>query len=36
MKRKVYIDGQMIPEDEAVISVFDSAVLVGDSVMELA
>jgi len=36
MKRKVYIDGEMVPEDEAVISVFDSAVMVGDSVMELA
>ena len=36
MKRKVYIDGEMIPEDEAAISVVDSAVLVGDSVMELA
>ena len=36
MKRKVYIDGEMIPEDEAMISVFDSSVLVGDSVMELA
>ena len=35
-ERKVYIDGEMVPESEAKISVFDSAVLVGDSVMEVA
>ena len=35
-KRMVYINGDMIPEDEARISIFDSAVLVGDSVMEVA
>ena len=31
-----YINGSMVPEDEARISIFDSAVLIGDSVMEVA
>ena len=34
--RQAYINGDMVPEDQAKISIFDSAVLVGDSVMEVA
>ena len=32
--RKVYISGEIVPEIEAKISIFDSAVLLGDTVTE--
>ena len=32
--RQVYISGRMVPEDQATISIFDSAVLLGDTVTE--
>ncbi len=32
--RKVYISGEIIPEEDAKISIFDSAVLLGDTVTE--
>ncbi len=32
--RQVYLSGQMVPESEAKISIFDSAVLLGDTVTE--
>ncbi len=32
--RQVYLSGQLVPEEEAKISVFDSAVLLGDTVTE--
>ena len=35
-QRQVYINGEMVPEEEARISIFDSAVLIGDSVIETA
>ncbi|MFN0168480.1 MAG: aminotransferase class IV [Bryobacteraceae bacterium] len=34
-QRLVYIDGELVPEGEAKISVFDSAVLIGDSIQEV-
>lgn len=34
MVRKVYISGRMLPEHEARISIFDSAVMLGDTVTE--
>ncbi|MCC6509141.1 MAG: aminotransferase class IV [Pirellulaceae bacterium] len=33
-ERRVYISGQMVPESEARISIFDSAVMLGDTVTE--
>jgi len=33
-ERKVYISGEMVPESEAKISIFDSAVMLGDTVTE--
>ena len=35
-QRQVYVNGEMVPEEEARISIFDSAVLIGDSVIETA
>lgn len=35
-RRQVYVNGEMVPEEEARISIFDSAVLIGDSVIETA
>ena len=35
-QRLVYVNGEMVPEEEARISIFDSAVLIGDSVIETA
>ena len=35
-QRQVYINGERFPEEEAKISIFDSAVLIGDSVIETA
>ena len=32
--RKVYISGEIVPEVDAKISIFDSAVLLGDTVTE--
>ena len=32
--RKVYISGEIVPEADAKISIFDSAVLLGDTVTE--
>ena len=32
--RQVYISGEMVPEDEAKISIFDTAVTLGDTVTE--
>jgi len=32
--RQVYLSGRMVPEDEASISIFDSAVMLGDTVTE--
>ena len=34
MARKVYISGRMLPETEARISIFDSAVMLADTVTE--
>ncbi len=34
MSRQVYLSGRMIPEEEAKISIFDSAVMLGDTVTE--
>ena len=34
MVRKVYISGRMLPETEARISIFDSAVMLADTVTE--
>ncbi|MEM7444554.1 MAG: aminotransferase class IV [Pseudomonadota bacterium] len=34
MERQVYISGAMVPESEAKISIFDSAVMLGDTVTE--
>ena len=33
--RKVYISGEIVPEADAKISIFDSAVLLGDTVINL-
>lgn len=35
-QRLVYVNGEMVPEEDARISIFDSAVLIGDSVIETA
>ena len=32
--RKVYISGDLVPDNEAKISIYDSAVLLGDTVTE--
>ena len=33
-QRMVYLSGKMVPESEARISIFDSAVMIGDSLTE--
>src|SRR2546428_13681057 len=33
--RRVYVNGEMVPEAEARISVFDSCVLIGDAIQEV-
>ena len=32
--RKVYVSGELVPDNEAKISIYDSAVLLGDTVTE--
>lgn len=34
IQRRAYVNGEMVPEEEAKISIFDSAVLIGDAVLE--
>ena len=34
VERKVYISGEMMPESQARISIFDSAVMLGDTATE--
>jgi len=34
MSRQVYLNGQLVPQEEAVVSVFDHGLLYGDGVFE--